>query len=226
MPLNNFCNCVPCDTEFVFTSLDTDQNCAGSPKLSQVAGVLIAPTGATLPADWTSRADWEAVVNNTSVDNTSVRYLTGVGGVDVPEKQVIRVAKGYDILAYRTYSLVLDAYNLSDANRDFLRGFQCNPTNFRFWIETVDGSIFGGATGIAPNFSDADFPLGAGEADLEKGTLLLNWRATCEPARTTIENLSENFANAVVVPIIPNLWGFGSTADIWGTPASGDVWGF
>jgi hypothetical protein len=202
MALNNFCSCVECDVEFTFTALDIDQNCAGQPLLSQVAGLLILPDGATPPTDWTSKADWEAVVNNSATDNTAARYLTGIGGVDVPEKQIIRVAKGVDVLAYRTYQLVLDIFNLSDLNRDFAAALQCNPLNFKFWFETVDGSVFGGSTGISPTFTDADFPLGSGEADLEKATVSIRWRATCEPPRTTIVDLSENFAavsSAVVV---------------------------
>jgi hypothetical protein len=221
--LNAFCDCTTCDIEFTFGALDTDQNCVGNPLLSQVAGLLIIPDGATPPVDWTSKTDWEAAINNAATDNTAGRYIALVGGVDVPDKTITRVAKGVDVLSSRTYTLSAEQFNLSDTNRDFLRKLQCNPTNYKFWFETVDGHIFGGATGISPSFTDVDLPLGAGDTDLEKAVIAIQWRSKCDPDRTYIDNVSENFSAAAA---FAPLWGFGTTAEIWGTPNSGEVWGF
>lgn len=193
---NNFCLCQTCDAEFLFGALDTDQDCAGMPLMSQVAGLLIVPDGAGPPDDWTVRADWEAVIDQDSTDNSFGKYLTGIGSVAEPEKTTITVAKGQQVTTIRLYTLVLEVYNLSNVQYLFLLSLQCNPLNYQFWIENVSGHLWGGASGISPTLTDVDFPLGAGEADVEKAVLTIEWRATCDPPRTYIEGLSDNFPDA------------------------------
>lgn len=193
MAVNNFCLCDTCETEFLFPALDADQNCAGSPSLSQVTGILIIPTGVTLPTDWESKEDWEEVIDNGDTVNSSGKYLTGIGSVDAPDKTIVTIAKGVQEITIRTYTLLLEVFNLSDAQYEFLRSIQCNPNNFTFWMENAGSHLFGGEEGISPTLTDVDFPLASAENDMEKATLTIQWRATCDPPRTTIENLSENF---------------------------------
>lgn len=193
---NNFCLCETCETEFFFGALDADQNCAGEPSLSQVCGVLIVPNSATLPSRWDDKEAWESVIDNDSEDNSFGKYLTGVGGVAEPEKTTVTVAKGVQLTTIRLYTLLLEVYNLSDTQVAFFRALQCNPKNYTFWIENVSGHLYGGAAGIAPTLTDVDFPLGAGEADIEKAILTIQWRAKCDPPRAYIENLSENFVQS------------------------------
>jgi hypothetical protein len=191
--VNNFCLCETCDTEFVFGALDIDQDCAGVPSLSQVSGLLIVPNSATLPSDWESRAAWEAVIDNDSTDNSFGKYLSGIGSVAEPEKTVVTVAKGVEITTIRDYVLEMEFYNLSATQYEFFSSLQCNPLNYKFWIENISGHLWGGANGISPQLTDVDFPLGAGEVDVEKAVLTIQWRSKCDPPRTYIEDLSENF---------------------------------
>ena len=219
---NNFCLCETCDTEFYFGALDADQDCAGVPSLSQVSGLLIVPNSATLPSDWESRAAWDAVIDNDSTDNSFGKYLTGVGTIPEPEKTTLTIAKGVEITTIRDYTLTLEIFNLSSAQYEFLRSLQCNPLNYVFWIENVSGHLWGGSTGITPRLTDVDFPLGGGEGDVEKAVLTINWRSKCDPPRTYIEDISENFPSAST---IADVIGTGDVGDVLGTGDVGDVIG-
>lgn len=219
--LNNFCTCDTCDVEFTFGALDADQDCAGVPNLSQVCGLLIVPDGSTMPSDWENRSAWDAIVDNDT--DGATKYLTGIGSVPEPEKTTITVAKGVQLTTIRDYVLTLEVYNLSSAQYEFLRALQCNPLNYKFWVENVSGHLWGGTSGISPALTDVDFPLGSGEDELEKAVLTINWRSKCDPPRTYIEDLSLNFNT---VSAIPSVLGTGATGDVLGTGATGDVWGF
>lgn len=219
--LNNFCICETCETEFAFPPLDADQDCVGIPNLSQVCGLLIIPDTADLPSDWESKAAWETVIDNDT--SGTGKYLTGVGGVDVPEKTTITVAKGFRLTTIRDYQLVMEVYNLSNTQYEFLRALQCNPTNYKFWLQNVSDHIWGGSYGITPSFTDVDFPLSSSGDETEKAVITIDWRAKCEPNRTYIENLSENFASlAGYASVI----GTGATGEVIGTGATGEVIGF
>jgi hypothetical protein len=193
MALTVFANVCPadCSTEFDFLNLDTDQNCAGTPYLSQVTDLWMQPTGGTATAvspftGWTSVLSTitatAAAIDNSVADNTKTKWVTGIGSVDVPEKQVVRVHKFLDVTLKRRFALVFEVFNLSDANREFLFSLQCNPTNYRFWYGNTS-HVFGKDTGIIPVYTNVDFPLGAGEADLEKATITVNWESKTDPER-------------------------------------------
>lgn len=217
---NNFCLCETCDSEFIFPALDADQDCAGVPNLSQVCALLIIPDNADLPSDWESKTAWELVIDNE--DTGSGKYLAGVGEVPEPEKNELTVAKGVVVVTIRDYSITLEIFNLSNTQYEFLRALQCNPLNYVFWIENVSGHIWGGATGISPYLTDVSFPLGGGEGDVEKAVLTINWRAKCQPERTYIDNVSENFPTSTIASVIGN----GTTGEVIGTGATGDVIGY
>jgi hypothetical protein len=217
---NNFCLCDTCD-EFIFVALDADQDCAGVPNLSQVCGLLIIPDTADLPTDWESKTAWEAVIDNDT--EGAGKYLTGVGSIPEPEKNTITVAKGVEMTTIRDYTLTMEVYNLSNTQYTFLRSLQCNPLNYVFWPENVSGHIWGGSTGIAPRLTDVDFPLGAGEDELEKAVLTINWRSKCDPPRTYIDDVSENFNE---IATTAGSIGTGATGEVLGTGATGEILGF
>lgn len=218
---NNFCLCETCETEFYFGALDADQDCSASPDLSQISGLLIVPDSAALPSDWESRTAWEAVVDNDSTDNSYGKYLTGIGSIDESENTTVEIAKGQQITTIRLYTFILEVYNLSNTQYQFMLAMQCNPANYTFWPENVSGHLWGGSTGIAPTYTNVAFPLGAGDGDVEKAVLTIQWRATCDPPRTYIEGLSENFAGTTE---ITRILGF-STDKVFGFSVS-QVFGF
>lgn len=181
-----------CSTEFLFKTLDADQDCPGTIEESQLTDLWISPkktgaTGKVLPfSGWTANTytitGELANIDNSNTDNTKCKNLAIVGGVAVPDKTIITVHKRLRKTIRRRYTLQAQVFNLSHAQREFVRSLQCNPTNFTFWFGN-QAYVWGKDTGIIPVFSDADLPLGAGEGDFENATILLEWEAKIDPER-------------------------------------------
>ncbi len=184
-------NCTTdCSDEFLFPNLDTDQDCASVPNLSQLADLWLLPNSASaanapflnwVDGGFTVLAN-PSGIDNAETDNTKAKWLTGIGGVDVPEKTQFTVHKRQKVTSKRLFTLVWQVFNLSNAQYEFLRSLQCNPTNYKFWYAN-DTHVWGKSTGITPVSTDVDFPLGAGEGDVEQATLTIQFEAKSDPER-------------------------------------------
>lgn len=192
MALTLFSNTCPtdCSTEFDFPALDTDQNCASVPNLSQLTDLWMHPNSLSdsvvpfqnwVDGGYTVLANPTAI-DNSVTDNSKCKWLTGVGGIDVPEKTQFTVHKRQKVTAKRLYTLTWTIYNLSNAQYEYLRSLQCNPTNYTFWYAN-DTHVWGKSTGIIPVATDVDFPLGAGEGDVEMATLTIQFESKTDPER-------------------------------------------
>jgi hypothetical protein len=195
MAFNDFCACVDCDTTFTFPAISEEQNCTFDLEFSQVSGLILIPDGAPLPDDWTDRASWSGIVNNSNETNDAGKYISGEGGVDVPEKDLLEYPKRIEKVGKRVYAISFEVDNLSDESYGLLNGLQCGPTNFAVWIETVGGRLFGGPTGISPYFLDVDFPLEPGKDSSEYAVITILFEANCEPPRTDIEDIEDVFVS-------------------------------
>jgi hypothetical protein len=185
---NDFISCpADCDTEFVFPAIPVDQSCSTYEQpFSQVCDLVIQPTGAAAPFDFTTPATPTVVsseIDNTDATNAKSKHLVGEGGVAVPEKDIGEYPKRQTRITNRVYTLVLNIKNLSDSMYEFLRGLQCGPTNFTFYYGTVGGRLFGPDGGIEPSSIDVDLPLGEGRDDKEIGTITITWDADGDPDR-------------------------------------------
>lgn len=190
--VNTFLSCPEdCATAFTFPALTIDQDCTTFDTFySQVGYLYIIPDGANDPLDWTDPANPAAVspseIDNTNADNTKVKMLVVQGELPVPDKTTQELPLRKTRISGRTYTLSLDVPNMTDANREFLRNAQCNPTNYKFYYANVGGNIFGPQGGITPTFTDADLPLGGGRDDFETGTLLITFESSDgDPPRYT-----------------------------------------
>lgn len=192
MAVTLFSNTCPdnCSTAFDFLALDTDQNCPGELNLSQVTDLWMLPNEASdAQAPFSNWVDggYTILANPTGIDNTDTtnaktKWLTAVGEVPASEKTIFTVQKFQKVTTKRVFTLTLTVYNLSNAQYEFLRSLQCNPTNYTFWYGN-SAHVYGKATGIVPTFTDVDFPLGAGEADVELATITITWEAKTDPER-------------------------------------------
>ena len=180
-----------CSSDFEFPALDTDQNCAGVPNLSQITDVWIRPINAAddveypfdnwVTSGFTVLANPSAI-DNTTTDNSTVKWLTGIGEIPAAEKTVIRVQKFQDVTLKRRYTLTFTIYNLSNLQYEFLRALQCNPTNYTWWYGN-SSHVYGKATGIVPVFTDVDFPLSGGEGDVENAVVTIIFESKTDPER-------------------------------------------
>jgi len=179
---NDFISCpADCDEAFLFGSIPIDQSCTTYDQpFSQVCDLIIRPTGAAAPLDYTDPALPLAValeIDNTNIDNTKSKHLIGEGGVAVPDKEVGEYPKRQTRITNRAYALVFNIKNLTPSMYAFLQALQCGPTNFTFYYATVGGRLFAPVEGIEPTSIDVDLPLGEGRDDKEIGTITITWDA-------------------------------------------------
>lgn len=161
MAINTFLSCPEdCDTDVLLPAISQDQDCTTwIPKDSQVGDLFIFPRLATLPDNWTEAGDWQFLLNNLDITNTTGKWLVGMGGVDPVEIELTELPKKKARVSGRKYVLTFEIPNLGQLMYDFLRHFQCNWTDFVFFFRTVGGRLFGKDGGISPSFCDVDFPL-------------------------------------------------------------------
>lgn len=182
--INTFLSCpADCSSVFTFPAIAAAQDCTTFDRFySQVGYIYFIPTTANDPLDWTDPlvpvAESPSEIDNTNTDNTKVKYIVVEGELPVPDKQTEELPLRQMAISGRGYKLVATVKNMTDANREFLRNLQCNPTNYTFYYATVGGNIFGIAGGIVPTFTDADLPLNGGRDDREVGTILINFDST------------------------------------------------
>ena len=194
--INSFCDCGDCSTDFLLPALPTDPNCVAGYQKSEITILLMMPTNATKPTDWTSRTDWEAVLANDNTDNTKGKYLRGIGSLPAPEVTTVRVVDAVDIITYKEFTITHKIRALTDVKYNYLKSLQCNPTNYTFWYYTKADYLFGGSTGIQPFSTDVNFIYDEGKTSIVEAQLVIKWGTeSCDPARTSIADLEANFAS-------------------------------
>lgn len=185
--INHFLNCpISCENNLQLGAIAVDQNCNSIPKLSQVCDLIIRPTNAPLPDDWTNKYDLEGIIDNTVTDNSKAKWLVGRGGIPEPEEIIVPLLKFNQKRVKNIYELTFSTSILEDLNYSFLKQFQCGWKDFSFWYGTRGGRFFGGPTGIFPSFVVSRMPLLDGEDDTEEGIIIIRWCADGEPERTMI----------------------------------------
>lgn len=135
---------------------------------SEIAGLLMLPTGAAGPGSWTNPTDWLTVIDNAETDDSKAKYLVGIGSF-LPDSLVEVSLSGGRFVENRerTYRLNMAVLNIDDGHTDICRKWQTNARRFSFWLVTVDGRIIGGTEGMRPLRVNADFVLSSGRDSRE-----------------------------------------------------------
>lgn len=181
--------------------LDVDQDCIYELHESQFCGLIM--TKGQVPEDWGDSAQWETLIANDVSNVDAAKYLVGMGGMPAPAKETRPAPKGRIKTVKRTYTVTFNVHNLADLQYDFLRTLQCGFTDYRFWIETMSGHLFGGPTGILPSQTDADLPLDAAATSYAEGVITLQFDAMTDPPRSAWAAIS------TAQPSTPTLLAYG-----------------
>lgn len=155
-----------CD-QYTIPVFPTDQDCtAYDQKKSEVCGIIILPTGATPPEDWTTVSGWAGVIDNEDTTNTSARYLVGKGSFVPNSRTEISLSGGRLVESReRGYRLNFSVSNMDTGHQSFGRKLQGNQRNFAIWLQTTGDRLIGGARGLKPFYVNADFPFIQGERE-------------------------------------------------------------
>lgn len=196
MFVNTFCDCGDCSNDFLLPALPADPNCIAGYAKSEITMLIMIPDGASLPTDWTSKADWEDVLANDNTDNTKGKFLRGIGSLPAPEVTNIRIVDSVEVTTYKEYTITHKIRALSDEKYTFLKSLQCNPINYVFWFYTMGDYLVGGATGIRPIMTDVSFIYEEGKTSIVEAQVTIKYGiATCDPDRTYIADLEGNFGS-------------------------------
>lgn len=191
MAQNSFLTCpADCNDDLQLGALDVDQDCTNYDLTdSQVCDLLIVPDSATTdPITWEDADPFEATVDlaeidNQSIDGTKSKLISGIGGIDEPEVEIIEYPKKKTKVGNRIYTLIFEVKNLSDDQYNTLRQFQCGWTSFKFRYADLGGFLYGGSTGIIPKSTNCTFPKGAGNTDKNFARITITWEADGDPDR-------------------------------------------
>lgn len=196
--MNSFLSCPDCGDELQLGAIDVNQDCTlYDQKYSQVCGIIFLADTATLPVDWTDANDWADVLDNGLAGNGKGKYLVGEGEIGEPDGDLTEYPKRRLRITNRLYDVDLTVKNLSDAQYDFLKQLQCGWVNFRFWIETVGGRLFGGANGIDPATVNVSFIYSGGRNDKEEAIVTIQYESDGDPPRADVDGIAEAVAGVV-----------------------------
>ena len=196
--INEFLNGLgtDCSTTITLPALAADPWCEPVPGLSQVWGLLIAPCAAGDPFETIASAaptfKSPAVIDNDATDNTKVRLLTGVGGVNEHEATTYEGAMLKDFIVDRTYTMTFEVPLGEAKTYDFLRTLQRNFVDMRFWYIDLANLLYGTVLsstnttqygGIRPKMVNVQFPKSNARDGRNTATITLMWAADVEPPR-------------------------------------------
>lgn len=211
MAINSFLNCdTSCDATVTLPIIPALQLCTAYPRrYSQIMGIVLQPIAGNVPFDC-SAADCEAgtppmvvtdEVDNTDLTGTKSKYIAGEGGIAVPDKVTDEYPGRQTRNSFRTFTLVLNVYNLECEMYELLRALQCGNTAFKLWYYSLGGWLYGCDDGISISSIDVDFPHSEGRDDKELATITITWDADGDAARVPappqlIDQTAEAAANA------------------------------
>jgi len=152
---------------------------------SEIAAILMLPTGATPPGSWELLADWVNAIDNTETDDSKGKYLVGIGSF-LPDTQVEVVLSGGRVVENRerTYRLNMAVLNIDDGHTSLCRKLQTNARRFNFWLLTLGDRLIGGPSGMKPQRVNADFVLASGRDSREVWNITFTTTFLQYPAMT------------------------------------------
>lgn len=173
---NIFSNICPadCAVEFVFPAAIADPNCLSQGQYkSQIGDLVFMPDGAADPfgATWTGEGATLAVtageIDNNDVTNLKSRHLRGIGSMGEFEYQISEGAYGEDLVVEGIAPFEFTVSTVTELNRLFAKGLQCNPKNFTVYVGT-EFAMFGKAGGLKLRNLRVQMPLDGAREDYEK----------------------------------------------------------
>jgi hypothetical protein len=138
------------------------------------------PVPVAKPTDWTSAADWAAVLNDTG-DN--VRKLEVIGDKPATEDQEVALPGFRNKIQARTHTLNISINDMNGTNYTFFNTLATCGGSVYGWIQTNGGYLYGGGDGIRCNVQACTYILERGEGSTARWDLTLQWQGLAQPPR-------------------------------------------
>jgi hypothetical protein len=161
---------MPVCAEETLGEVDFD-HCDPETHSSEIQRIFLRQVNSTDFTDWTSPAEWNARVSETSLDMDAIRALTVIGDKPAPNAAKRTISGGRTIVPRKEHTINFTVDEATAANHNFfsdLKGGKRYKANY----ETAGGRMFGGNNGIAVEvMGDIVLARGQGELQVYVGTL-------------------------------------------------------
>jgi|GEM_PF-6266726 len=140
----------------------------------------------------TGTSKWKGVVlpvSHTVSANfivTGIERLVGFGDKPLAEVLTVPLPKNQIKNVERKHTLNFDFTDQPIANYTLIRALQ-GSQRLCFWYKTIDGDVFGGASGIIARVINAGNVHSRGENALLTGTIILGWDNMFDPPRDILD---------------------------------------
>lgn len=135
--------CLPCEVELPVVDADT---CDIDFKQGEISRILIGKDGEPF-TDFEDSVEHAARQSASSTADDAIRNLRGIGSWTPEFGDEQELGTLATIYSQGTATLNFKVYNNSDTNYQTARATSCNK-QYRIWLITSDGNIYGGNTGI------------------------------------------------------------------------------
>lgn len=162
---------------------------------SQIRGIILLPTTAPLPSDWTTSDGWDGIIDNSETAGQKGKYLAVIGSLS-DNRVETQFPKGRKQIIARDYQLNATYKRMDSDSYEFMKYMQrfTYDHRLRFWYETSGGNLFGGPEGIRESLIDIKMPLEGELNSYEKAVIEIQFRADTAQRRTTTPFTSFEFA--------------------------------
>jgi hypothetical protein len=128
-------------------------------------------------------SDWDAIA---SYAVSGIETLVGFGDKPLAEVVTVPLPKNRLKTIKRKHTLNFDFTDQLIANYEVVRALQ-GTEYVALWYKTIDGDIFGGATGIIARIANAGNEHSRGENALLTGKIIFTWEHIFDPPRAILD---------------------------------------
>jgi hypothetical protein len=161
--------------------LDFDA-CAPEIYFGEVRRIYVASLDADPFADWTDASEWVARIDNDDIASANaIRSLTVSADKPAAEYDEVEISDNRKVVTPSTHIINLTIDDISDANYEFMRFTECNPT-LRLWFAD-DAHIYGGNLGVKANIMLKEV-IERGNKSIKRIEGMAKWESKFSPERT------------------------------------------
>lgn len=172
MSYNRFVNT---DCSFLeLSSIPVNQDCGAAPRLSEISTIIVLPSGAKGPADWTDYDDISGVIDNSTNNNQFAKIVVGRGEIQEGSPVNFNLGKRIKTVGYNK-SMRFELPIMYPEHYTLLQKMQRGATSYRFWFGTLGGRLIGGSNGIQPNYSTGDYAFLRETDSVETAIINISW---------------------------------------------------
>lgn len=173
-----------CEDELLLPALPTEQECTSyEMQDAEICDLIIRPIGATNPfANWsTTPTAVSGAIDNADTTGAKCKILTVRGGIADYQSETIQYPKNKQKQGRKTYTAILEYFQMDQESYDFLRALQCGWLGFTFWYAALSNHLYGSAGGLEPSAVRVFMPKAVGGK--QSARVEIDWVDNGDPER-------------------------------------------